>query len=89
MVHMKINDLLTQLELKARNIKETIETNFKMSVDNVVELLLEIRNNLHLSEKKFISNLNFCLKSIMTHKLYDLTMIEMLEEIDGKSSNLD
>jgi hypothetical protein len=52
-----------------------------MAIDNIIDHLTEIRDSLHITEKKFISHLNFAIKAIMTYKLYEYSMIEMNEEI--------
>ena len=55
-------------------------------VERVLEILNSMRDMIEPSERKLIQDINYCIEMISTNKLYDVDIIDELEEEDGKKS---
>lgn len=57
-------------------------------LENVMEILASIRANINPSERKYMEDLNYCIKNIGSNKLYDMeTVIKEKEKDEGKKFN--
>ena len=43
--------------------------------ENVMEILATIRSNINPGERKYLEDLNYCIKVIGSNKLYDMSSI--------------
>ncbi len=82
-----MNELKKKRDLQTR-LKTSSGYNLKSTLEKVLEVLGDLRNELEVSEHKRIQDLNYCIKMIQQNKLYD-GGIEMFEEEENNSDNQD
>jgi hypothetical protein len=85
MIVMKITHTADFIEVTSLMKKDQNENTFKMAVDNVLKYLNEIKEHLPVIDITTNKNISFCIHAIRSYKLYDLTTMEMFDEIKGKT----
>ncbi len=70
----KLNQLKEKRDLQRKRMTSAFQ--IKSTVEKVVEILTDLRDNLDTEEVKTMSDLNFCIKMISQNRLYDADLDE-------------